>query len=453
MDFTNNSKNIIENILPYMDFYITKSNDRRRHKMVDEFAMNIFHKIRMSEATYSLYCEKGLIKREITQLKDTNILLRNHHLNSRFVPQEIKNNIVKETKTILKYTFKVGSRKIELNIGVPETMISDDNVNSRLDSHANNLIADKYETTIKIIFVWLCVLNKISTKTCSKRLNITLFLQENLKQLPYELSDILKPLHVNSGVTSTCQYKNDILIFRKEEWLKVLIHESFHALGLDFSSMKDIDLRVKLLNLFPVETTMDSSESYSEFWATMLNCAFCSYYITDRENITTQSNKNKATTYRVIKEDYLAYFDLCVAFERLFSMLQCAKVLYHMGLTYSMLHTDTPMYAAMRRLFYKEHTNVFAYYILKNILMFHYIDFIEWCSNNNRINMFRFTKTNTNLLNFYTFIEKRYNDDIFIIHLNEMFLQYDKDVKKSNKKYDIGFSYLNTMRLTLCDFE
>ena len=57
------------------------------------------------------------------------------------------------------------------------------------------------------------------------------------KELAYDW--IQKPLvqsHVNSGYTYTCKENNEIVIYREEEWLKVLIHESFHAYGLDFSS-------------------------------------------------------------------------------------------------------------------------------------------------------------------------------------------------------------------------
>ena len=34
-----------------------------------------------------------------------------------------------------------------------------------------------------------------------------------------------------------CRETSEITIYREEEWIKVLIHELFHNLNLDFSSM------------------------------------------------------------------------------------------------------------------------------------------------------------------------------------------------------------------------
>ena len=43
------------------------------------------------------------------------------------------------------------------------------------------------------------------------------------------------------------------MIYRREEWKKVLIHELFHSLCLDFSSVKYDDLRTKMKKLFDVK--------------------------------------------------------------------------------------------------------------------------------------------------------------------------------------------------------
>ena len=78
--------------------------------------------------------------------------------------------------------------------------------------------------------------------------------------------------YVNSGFTDG----TFITLYRTEENLKVLIHELFHSLCLDFSSVKYEDLRTKMKGIFDVKSEFEISESYSEYWATILNCCFIS---------------------------------------------------------------------------------------------------------------------------------------------------------------------------------
>ena len=67
---------------------------------------------------------------------------------------------------------------------------------------------------------------------------VFIYSTELTKNLPNSNIDILDQIHVNTAFTYSCiEQSNEIVIFRKEEWLKVLIHESFHNFGLDFSDM------------------------------------------------------------------------------------------------------------------------------------------------------------------------------------------------------------------------
>lgn len=77
--------------------------------------------------------------------------------------------------------------------------------------------------------------------------------------------DVLSSLHVNSGFTSFSDIRNEILLFRKEECRKVLIHELIHAFCLHC----------------PHGTVASShlhDESIVEAWATILNCLYNSFH-------------------------------------------------------------------------------------------------------------------------------------------------------------------------------
>jgi len=63
---------------------------------------------------------------------------------------------------------------------------------------------------------------------------------------------------VNSGLTTSCTGSvGEILIYRKEEFLKVLVHELIHRAGLEWSH----------------QTNTPSFESYVEYWAERITLA------------------------------------------------------------------------------------------------------------------------------------------------------------------------------------
>lgn len=53
------------------------------------------------------------------------------------------------------------------------------------------------------------------------------------KTLPSTKDEPLSPKHVNSGVTISSSTFCDVIVFRREEMTKVLIHELIHAFGID----------------------------------------------------------------------------------------------------------------------------------------------------------------------------------------------------------------------------
>ena len=56
------------------------------------------------------------------------------------------------------------------------------------------------------------------------------------KSLPDTNTSTLGPDNVNTAFTLACSPNSEMVIFRREEWKKVFIHETFHTYGLDFSS-------------------------------------------------------------------------------------------------------------------------------------------------------------------------------------------------------------------------
>ena len=153
-----------------------------------------------------------------------------HLLNSIYVPEVIKKSIKEESTFYVEYIFKLFQRKIYvyfISQGVDHPNLKD------------------YREYMKLIYTWLYVASLYANKTCSSDyLKIYIFMTDFKRNLPDKSIDTIGPFHVNGGLSDMCRKQSEMLIFRKEEWFKVFVHETFHNLGLDFSDMsikKEVD--------------------------------------------------------------------------------------------------------------------------------------------------------------------------------------------------------------------
>ena len=180
------------------------------------------------------------------------------------------------------------------------------------------------------------------------------------KKLPKKSKQELSEINVNSAFTFSCKEQNVIYVFRKEEWLKVLIHESLHALGVDFSWYDDhgqssmqiqkIFPRVQVANLLVFEAF---TETWAEIFVILMQ--ICLMMNNDQDQSEIVQN--------------------CLHYEQGWARIQSVKVLRHYGLTYQELFTAA---SASESSYHETKTAVFSYYILKCVLMHHIDAFITW---------------------------------------------------------------------------
>lgn len=324
---------------------------------------------------------------------------------------DILHNIKGYNKQLLKFCFYTPNRKININA-----------INCN-----NNLDVYQIKHNFKLIYIWFHIIEKFTNIECSQNLNIYLFYTPLLKLLPINKGDPISTYNANTAFTFSCNINNYIHIFRSEEWFKVLIHECFHCLGLDFSNV-NYEYNNTILSLFPLNLNFKIYESYCEFWAVIINSIFYCFY-----------NYNHNT-------NFLKNFENIINNEINFSLFQCNKILIHFNMNYSNFFNNDKKSINIRLNNYKENTPIFAYFFIKTILLYFYKDFLKWCfKNNDNNNPLLFNKNITNINAFIKFIEIKYKNITFINKINNYYQTYYNN-------YDINNIYnLINLRMTITD--
>jgi len=332
-----------------------------------------------------------------------------------YMPTNIRNNINTMNGTCYEYNFTINTKKYNVSFYIEN--------NDKIDR----------EKSIKKIFIWLFIANAYANEKCSQYLNINLYLTDLKKVLPNN-TKIIKQENANTAFTTSCKKHTEINLFRKEEWFKVLIHESFHCTGLDFSELEHSVSNKKVLTIFPVNSDVRLFETYCEMWAEIINVMFISYNKTN-----TIENLNEDIKKLIVKTEKLLYY------ERLFSLFQCAKVLHFFGIKYNNLYEKDLTSMKLRAMKYKEDTNVLSYYIIKSIYMFYVNDFIEWCVENNNYNgivSLNFNKNDENIDRYIQFIKEHFLNSSYTGSL-AIFEEWFKNINEKSLSYEI----YNTLRM------
>jgi len=216
---------------------------------------------------------------------------------------------------------------------------------------------------IEYIKSWFTMISNYAPENCSMYLDVYLFLTPFQKYLPNEKNTIIEPKHINSAYTYGCSRQNKIIIYRYEEWKKVLLHESFHTFNFDFHNNNFQSLRMFIRDIFQIHSDYEIFETYCETWATLWNCAYQSYHLTEKINKTSM---------------FISYMETLIAYEQQYSIIQANKIMNNFNFTYDMLIKGNAKK-------YRENTNVFCYYILKSICLVNINSFLlvlSKCMNN-----------------------------------------------------------------------
>ena len=346
-------------------------------KQTDAMFTELYYQI-LQAYKYVNQNKEHLYEMKITRINSKSQIIQPLQVNLNNLPETIRRGIISSSTTEISYTFKILERKIKVIFIVEEEY--------------SNIKVDDYNKHVETIMIWLYVINGYASAKCSSNLIVYIYFTPLEKKIPSSNMIILDETNVNTAITTGCLETTEIVIYRKEEWFKVFMHETAHSFGLDFADMNNSECTKRILRIFPVASKVNLFESYAEFWAETMNVLFCSF----------MNLKNKNNIDRFLENAYIL-----MNIERNYSFFQMVKTLNFMGLNYKDLYSKNKTSALLRDTMYKENTNVLSYYVIKTILMNNYPSFLHWCKNNNNT-LLQFNKTSSNQSKYCDFLEKNY---------------------------------------------
>ena len=202
---------------------------------------------------------------------------------------------------------------------------------------------------------------------------------------------------VNGGACWSSPVDCDITVWRKEEIVKVTIHELIHGLSYDYKQDTSDIIKYYQSKYGIISPKMNTFEAYTEIFAELIHCYLLSRFI--------------HVLYRHIPQYDL--FSFMISIEHQFSQMQSSKVL-------DLLQHNKDV---------NKETNVTAYYLIKTELYNDLANFLNFCF--------------------------QYNDTIIKIKDTTKYFDYLKKLKSVvKKKYKTKNQYLkNTTRMTCLELD
>ena len=400
-----------------------KENNKDRRKLIEVYSM-LYDKMNAAKLYVNTQKNSGCFECQEIAVDITSQIPRPKSFSSTYITPEISQYITNEAKKILTFECQIKTRLIRLHF-----VIFKNNPNIvDLISH--------YKVLAHRVYMWLAMISDKSK--CIETLNIYIYLTPFEKKIPAAKGDSIGPEHANTGYTFRCDKQNEIVIYRQEEWFKVLMHETMHAFGADFDSHSHAndDEYLKTLFSLPDDVNIKLSETYSEIWARIMNVVFQTYF--------KSPPSLESRTLSKFKKNIEFYLHL----ECVFSLYQCIKILDYMGINYAVLTDGSESSKQIVTSFYRENTNVFAYYVLTSVLLNNYSDFLTWCATHNGggLNIFKVKVIQSEFVNFIKLCYKKSD-------LLAQIVETEKKVVRDYKKAATNRVLLKTMRMTIIGFD
>jgi hypothetical protein len=303
----------------------------------------------------------------IKLLKNIHNISKNNFIKNSFTTNKFFMNLYKNIKIIIN---KIKIDKLSITL-INENYSKYLNNNKFTSENIMNKIYSKIKYCYKCTFENNTILYYTKSKKYNKNVIIHMFKMIKLLKILFNRNNydqliiyfetdekkkfpkkgtIIGPDNVNSGLTYLDLHKNGkIILYRKQELLKVLIHELIHSNLID----SDIIFSKKIKsfsNNFCVSYNILLNEAFTESIATIINIFYIHITCKFKMNMLNSMFDNELFYSNYIISKIMNFYDISKINDILKKEGYCKNN-------------------------FPQKTNVFAYYILKNILLTKYDDF------------------------------------------------------------------------------
>lgn len=266
----NRSKVIIPS---YQIKYIKKIHDKNEYPLYYELFKNKYNDIKTFK-DFIIYYTKNQHNINISDINAKLIKNLNENLNEN-INENLNEKLINNYNEIINVFYNNF-----LSIDVIQELESNDlkNITINNDYYKISLyyydindinILNELEKIIKIINL-IRSINKYYKINNHDFYNIIIFLSNRKKYL-FDKTKLISPMNINSGAT-ICLH--NVIVWRKEELEKVLIHELLHYIQLDYDLFQNNYLCEEINDLFNFSDKIDKNrinESYNEAVAGIIN--------------------------------------------------------------------------------------------------------------------------------------------------------------------------------------
>jgi hypothetical protein len=283
---------------------------------------------------------------------DLNNIIKNTHINFKLVnikelnekPERYLNhneftseNVEKYIKNNLKYSYEINYEN-----------------NCIIYFRKNKIINKNLPKIIKTILFIIIIIKKLFNRKQSQKVY---FFETTLKKKFPKKNTVLNPDNINTALTYLEEehLNGDIILYRKEEVIKVLIHELIHSNCIDHKIIYSKNSRL-FSKMFCSNYSVLLNESFTETMACIINL----YIIFILECIYGKDNIHDKIIYNKKELDKMFYN------ECMYSDYMCSKIktFYKIDKISNIIKNSKDCIEI-----FPQETNVISYYFLKNILL------------------------------------------------------------------------------------
>ena len=270
----------------------------------------------------------------------------------------------------------------------------------------------------------LYFLKKDPAKNKGKLKKVSIYLSDHKKEFFRDwVNNDIEQKDVNTGYAT---HDGQVVLYRKEELLKVLVHELIHALQFD-REIAAIEPAYKKHKGVLSHKTIFMTETFTEFWACVINC----YLVAE---------KLEDTSEQVFCR-FIHYLECEVAFS-IIQMLKFMMALHWIPSQKKSIGSLTKQT--------DKHTNVFSYYFLKTHLLMNINEFICLTGTKDDYEIYKSTKKrNRNVLSLLLEFNKEiihtyYKYEMYASSLRNR--QFNKELSDGKKR--VIYKLFITSRMT-----